>query len=475
MAPRRKILIFCNRYLGFTLLAAGGVLEDMLERFDVTLITPPSSINSIQIVTGGKCTIVPFEPKSGAVVDFAYNTLSDILAMTYGRGNGRQNRTGVLHRKAHLKLADKKGPYHLLRKRFIVWMSERAEQSRYVRKVLNWLFAVLAPKKAFISIIKDISPDLCIATTAGLGYDGVFFAAAKRLNIATLAMIQSWDRTASKGYPASHPDYCFVWNEAMAGEAVDYLDIPQQSVTVCGAPPWDKYLREHSPLTNDERAMFFSAWKLDPSKKLVFVALNGPATHGENLRLIRDIASANAEGRLGNAQVMFRIHPAYLYDPAGAKELEDEFARLSNTGLHMMHPVIDNAKDRHFIVSEEDRRFMHSMFRACDVTVSIMSTWMIESSIFDKPNICIEYGRYQTELYDFDLSEYEAEHIVRIYSYNAVYRVRTPEQMVEAICRALVNPAEKSEARQRLAAAETGPNKGRARRAYLDNLLKIIN
>jgi len=118
---------------------------------------------------------------------------------------------------------------------------------------------------------------------------------------------------------------------------------------------------------------------------------------------------------------------------------------------------------------------MRQMFRACDVTVSIMSTWMIESSIFDKPNICIEYGRYQTELYDFDLSEYLAEHIVRIYAYDAVYRVRSPQQMIESISRALAHPEEKSEARQRLAAAETGPNKGHARAAFLHNLLKIMD
>jgi hypothetical protein len=314
---------------------------------------------------------------------------------------------------------------------------------------------------------------LCLATTAGLGKDGVFFAASYKAGIPSLALIQSWDRTASKGYPASHPDHCIVWNAPMAKEAEIFLEIPSDRIYVEGAPPWDEYASDHENLASAAKVEFCKKWNLNPDKKLVFVALNGPATHGENLRLIHDLGNALISGRIENAQIMFRSHPAYLVDRAGTGALERAFAELQNPDLHMMNPIVSDPLNKDYVVTAEDRRFMHDMFRACDVTVSIMSTWMIESAIFDKPNICIEYGRYTTQLYDFDLSEYQAEHIVRIFDYEAVHRVGSPEMMIETIGDVLRNPAILRDNRRNLADVETGPNKGSARGAFLRRIQKI--
>ena len=41
----------------------------------------------------------------------------------------------------------------------------------------------------------------------------------------------------------------------------------------------------------------------------------------------------------------------------------------------------------------------------CDVSLSQLSSQMIEASIFDKPSINIAYGRYRDEMYDFGMAE----------------------------------------------------------------------
>lgn len=464
---KKPVVIYCNNYLGFTLLSSGGVLEDMAAQYDVTILTVPATEKSVRAVVGDECRVVAIESRGGG---FVYGLISDILAMTYATKDGRRNLTGALHRKAHLKLVQGRSFAERMKKRFIVCASELAEKCRVTRKTLNVLFGMLSPKGEFLPALRDVKPVLCVATTAGLGKDGVFFAAANALNIPTLALIQSWDRTASKGYPAHHPDYCIVWNEPMAKEADMFLEIPRERVFVEGAPPWDEYLNEHGPLAAAEKEAFFRKWNLDLDKKLVFVALNGPATHGENARLIRDLCKAN----LQNMQVMFRSHPAYLIEPEKTQELVKVFAEFGVQNMHLMHPIVRDPSNKDYVVTEEDRKFMHDMFRACDVTVSIMSTWMIESSIFDKPNICIEYGRYITQLYDFDLSEYKAEHITRIFDYEAVHRVRSPEEMIATLQNIFKNPRELRANRVRLADLETGPHKGHARAAFAARISKII-
>jgi hypothetical protein len=476
MADQKKILIFCNKYLGFTLLSGGGVLKDLIDRTDVTIITEPGAVEGIQMATDNRCKVIPYTPKTGKRLrSYSCGVISDILAMTYARKGGRRNLTGKLHRKAHLKLAQKKGGFHYLKKMLVTNISIVAEHSALVRKVLNWAFFHLCPMQEFVNIIQSEQPNLCIATTAGLMDDGVFFAAARSCNVTSLALIQSWDRTASKGYPAHHPDYCIVWSEAMKTDAVNYLEIPENRAIVAGAPPWDNYLSLNAPLEIGEKSEFFLKWNLDLSKKLVFTALNGPATHTENLRLIAEISNAIRDGRIPDAQVMFRIHPAYLLNSKGIAEIKSAFSEYESSGIYMMVPIVSDPTYRNYYISEEDRDFMHKMFRACDITVSIISTWMIESSIFDKPSICIEYGRYITELYDFDISEYRAEHIVRIFNYDAVYRVKNPTELIETINRTLTAPSERQIERLRLVEDQTGPYKGEARKHFLCNILKILD
>lgn len=470
---KKRIVVFCNKYLGFTLLASGGVLADLIGAFDITIITAASAEESIRAVTGGRCAVTTYDIKPGKFREAIYGTVSDILGMTYARSGERRNRTGILHRKAHLKLVKNKGAGERLHKKIIVALSVLAEHSDLVRTILQTIFYMTAPKAELAAMIGKIDPVLCIATTAGLEEDGVFFAASRKLGIPCLALIQSWDRTASKGYPTVTPDHCIVWNAAMAEEAGIFLRIPKNRVYVEGAPPWDNYLSERGPLSAREKTEFFGKWSLDENKKLVFVALNAQATHGENLQMIRDICEAVRGGHFPGVQFMLRSHPGYLIEREKTKEIETAFSECRSPDVHMMHPIVIDPAIRNHIVTDEDRKFMHDMFRACNVTVSMMSTWMIESAIFDKPNVCIEYGRYITGLYDFDLSEYQAEHIARIFSYDAVYRARSAAALMNLIRQALDNPGELAAQRKKLAETETGPNKGRARQAFLAKTLEI--
>lgn len=472
---KKKILIYCNNYLGFTLLNVGGVLSDLITHFDVTILTSPSAQKTIVSATDGQCQVIGHAPTAGPVQTAMYGFISDILGMGYAEAAGRRNLTGPLHRTAHIQRAKGKPFFERYKTYLVVGLSQCAEKFKFFRKLLNRIFFLVAPKHEFMEVLATMSPTLCVATTAGLGRDGVFFAASHQAGIPCLALIQSWDRTASKGYPANHPDYCIVWNEAMRFEASAFLEIPQERVYVEGAPPWDNYLAAPSALPLEEKIAFFQQWKLHPEKKLVFVALNGGSTHPENIRMIRDLAAATARGELAGVQIMFRTHPAYLVEPERTRELEQVFAELKNPDLHLMHPIVADPSNKDYIVTAEDRQFMHDMFRACDATVAIMSTWMIESAIFDKPNICIEYGRYTTQLYDFDLSEYKAEHIARVFAYGAVHRVNDRTKLAATINEVLSKPYARRVQRAQLVEGETGPHKGNARAAFLQRILAITD
>ena len=63
-------------------------------------------------------------------------------------------------------------------------------------------------------------------------------------------------------------------------------------------------------------------------------------------------------------------------------------------------------------------------------------------------------------MYDFELKDYTAEHISRIYETNAIYRAKNEAELENFIFYILENPDEKKIERNRLVNQEITVNKG---------------
>ena len=92
---------------------------------------------------------------------------------------------------------------------------------------------------------------------------------AKRRGIPCFCFVEGWDNLTSKTAFSVVPEHVIVWNELMRDEAVRIYGYPPEQIDVVGAAPMDPYFAPSGLLSREE---LFSAYRLDPGKKLVTYA-----------------------------------------------------------------------------------------------------------------------------------------------------------------------------------------------------------
>jgi hypothetical protein len=331
-------------------------------------------------------------------------------------------------------------------------------------KALRWImqkwFYWLAPKCSHEEIYRKFKPSLVVTCTFGLGIDGILMAEARQNGVQIVTAVQSWDKTSTKGYPAVFPDAAILWSDVTADEAAIYLDMPRKSLHVEGAPLWDKHF---SGTRQRDRAAFLGAYGLDPATKLIAVSIGSPCYHDGNLRLIDFLIEQADSGQLKNpVSFIFRQHPGYLFYE---REKSDMLKFIQKKSPSLNVAFMDVELSEHggeLMYREADSESLCELLAYCDLSISIVSSHLIEASIFDKPAINIEYGQWTNDMYDFDLSKYSAEHLSRIYRAQAVYRASSEHDLIAMVNEALTYPNKMSKARKTLIAQEVPVNQGNA-------------
>ena len=466
------MLIVLFRALDMRLMLNTGLVEQLRGDSRVVLLAPPEllpalraslpevSLEPLQYSSGkydsGVRTTAPFRRRLESL-------LRATLRVTYGRPGGHENWTRRVHTATYRRGAQGLGGR--VAREAILGLAWLACRLRIVRRGLQWLAAPVLRGHLHKAVFARWRPNALVVCSVGLELDARLILEARSHGIPSVAVVQSWDKTSSKGYPLAQPDRVYVWSDIMAKECEGFLDIPRADIEVTGAPIFDTYFDISRRLP---RATFLSGLALDPARKLIFCALCSPAWHAGNLELAQLLGASVTENRFARpAGLVLRVHPAYFdtADPAVAdqrRELFDVLDRLgSNPHIHVNRPDLSE-QDSTYTLNPADIEFVTNLFASCDVSVSVLSTQMVEAALFDRPIVAVEYGRWVSKVLTADLATFRLEHLERILETGAAARVRRPEDIVPTIDAALLDPAARADARSRLAQQEVSANWGSA-------------
>ena len=479
----KTIVLFCHRFFELRFMLVSRLIDQLAERFNLVIMLPEDLIEGLG----------PHLPKSVRLVSARFPSNRDgltrrlrllaqidsILYFTFAHTNSLPNATAEFHRIHHLKWAEGMPRTARLGARLHIWLSRICSRWTLPRAVLQKAYYALSPKRLHREQLDRIRPDLMVGCSFGMGLsDGAFLAEAKARGVPSAVIVQSWDRTSNKGFPTVHPDYAIVWNEIMRRECEVHLEFPPERVFVEGAPIWDRHF-------SGEGLMSSQLWRrklrLPRGRKVIFYACGGFGSHPANMEVIPQIFELAEKQLLPEpVHILFRLYPQY-YAPASetadglAKrhEIEDLIAGYESSGnVTVMRPkVIFDGKN--FLPSEEDQTLMLSCLKHCDVSLSQVSSQMIEACIFDKPAINIEYGRRRTEKYDIDIGDYLTEHLLRVYRTGAIYRVRNLDELSNCLAHTLKDPGERSSKRRHLVEQEAPVHRGNSAAAVVDRLLEL--
>lgn len=469
-----KFLLFCHRFFELRFLIASGILRDLSAKGQVTVMVPEDFVESFKplLPEGVKIEVAHYKSKLGRMEEFALNFFGDILYLTFPNTHILPNATAKFHRDHYTSSSRIKSV-------IVVAASKLASKNRLILKACLKAYSAFLPKTTHRAMIQRLKPDLMIGCTFGMSVsDASFLAEARENNIPSAVIVQSWDRTSNKGYPSVHPDHALVWNNIMKKECEVLLGFDAAHVHVTGSPLWDEHFHK---LTHTPDPAWRKNLGIPDTHKVIFFSCGGFGSHPANMEVIPEVFDlARRQPFSQPIHIVFRLYPQYLspVTKSGAgKAKKDELEALLDQyrgieGISILYPEVE-FDGKNFMPSAADHAYMTECLYQCDISISQVSSQMIEACIFDKPAVNIEFGRRVTDKYDLEIADYKTEHLLRLYRTDAIYRVQKPEELESTIADAIKNPHEKQAQRKALVDQEAPVHRGDAAKATADMLEKI--
>jgi hypothetical protein len=213
----------------------------------------------------------------------------------------------------------------------------------------------------------------------------------RSLGITTVVLQTSWDNISSKGIVATTPDIMGVWGEQSLRHAVDLQGMTANRCVVVGSPYYECFFnRPHRSRKDARRALGL------PEDGLI-VLFGGSFRQFDEAALLKRIEDAVEDGRLPNMLIFYRPHPG--------RELRAETNFFDHD---WKHTVMDEEVAEVYRANLEGRmvsqnEFGYSLDRladiytAVDLTISPMSSIVLESLIFGLPVLGIGYSDGRNE------------------------------------------------------------------------------
>ncbi|MDQ3071187.1 MAG: CDP-glycerol glycerophosphotransferase family protein, partial [Acidobacteriota bacterium] len=339
-----------------------------------------------------------------------------------------------------------------------------ARRSAAARRALSAAETRVFTPDVHADLFARYQPSLVV--TSGLGYwtdDAYLLREAHAHGARTAAVILSWDNPCSKGIGGAPVDYAVAWTDAMRDELVAYHDFDPARIFVGGIAHFDTHARRDPapPPTETLRAL-----GADPARQTILFGTASPTVYDAlNRDTIAALGEALAAGRLGDAQLVVRVHPLYLgrgTTPADGARIE----ALRALAGRFPHVVLDvpetSARQLGFDMPGRDQAHLRSLLIGSDVMVTVFSTVMLEAAVLDVPIVNVAFRTWNEKLQDLNDSQERLPYMRRAFGTGGVRLAYSPAALVEEVAASLRDRGRDAEGRARLRAEECGPNPGRA-------------
>ena len=209
---------------------------------------------------------------------------------------------------------------------------------------------------------------------------------ARAHGVPTIILQTSWDNLSSKGIVAAPPDVMGVWGEQSVKHAVDLQGMPRSRCVVVGSSYYERFFRRsHRSKADARRALGLPVDGLT-------VLFGGSFRQFDEASLLQQIENAIDEGRLPKMLIFYRPHPGReLREEANFFDFEWKYTVMDEEVA-----VVYRANLEGRMISQNEFGYsldrLAEIYTAVDLTVSPMSSIVLESLLFGLPVMGIGYS-----------------------------------------------------------------------------------
>lgn len=323
----------------------------------------------------------------------------------------------------------------------------------FLKPVFRFFEYRFYPDHIFDSYFAKYNPDLAVATTVMSKRDIALMKSARRFGVPTIGLTRGWDNLDRLFMPFA-PDKLVVQNALMKERAAKLHLMSRENIFVSGLPQFDLY--------NDQsiykpREVFLKSLGLDPTRKVILYGSEGQWAPNDEA-IVRIIARMIERGELAfPCSLIIRPHFSDVYE-----RRFDEFKNKPNIFLEHDFRMSKFFTDMWDPPKEEMVRFANEL-KHMDVMITFISTITLESAIFDKPVINIDfYAPDEPDQGPYFGRWYGASHYQDILKTGGVVLAQSEEQLKDLINMYLAKPETDNENRKLLAKTMCGDLDGRS-------------
>lgn len=240
-----------------------------------------------------------------------------------------------------------------------------------VISVIGVIEQLLPIEKEIKKTMGDFGPDVVVCAPCNFGFTSAeieYLAAAKKMKIATVVPVMSWDNLTTKGVFVTKPDLLLVWNKTQSVEAKEQ-GFTASEVRVIGAPMFDWLFDKKQDFSKNHK------WPI-----ILYLGSSSDIAGDERFLItkLQEALLASSDKRLRHAQIVVRPHP-----------LNNSYYRkfrLKNVKV---------APNKGFPLTVEDRNDYIGLLRICDAVVGVNTSGMIDAIVADKPVMSIILSKYE--------------------------------------------------------------------------------
>jgi hypothetical protein len=252
---------------------------------------------------------------------------------------------------------------------------------------------------------------------------------ARELGIPAMGCVYSWDSLTNRGLMHAVPDRLAVWNDAQRRLAAELHGIPEESIVVAGAWPYDHWFDWQPSRSREE---FLERLGLPADRATILYACSSPFIAEREREAVEEWLSAlrsAADRSVATANVIVRPHPLNSDQWGGGTRAD---AGLTVFPSHGADPLDESSRIDYF-----------DSIAHADAVVGVNTSALIESVILDRPALAFPGPRFRS-------TQEELPHFRLLVSQSgAVKTSASVDEHLSELSVALHSPVRDADARRR--------------------------
>lgn len=347
---------------------------------------------------------------------------------------------------------------------FLEWGLNRVFANRSTRRLVRFLDFMLVRDSGPQYLFDKYDPELVFLAHLFGDEEISFLREAKRRNVLSVGLINSWDKITSRGMVRLLPEKLVVHNELIKNDAIEYLDMFSDDVVVTGIPHFDNFVFSKP----NARNVFFEAIGADPERRLLLFCPLGKSFSSLDVKYINLLSKIREKGLIPkDLRIIVRFPPNDDVELDGLENKDD---------LIFERPGRRFGKERGLdwdMNSDDAQRLLDTLFYSSLVVCS-PSSISIDAAFFDKPviNICFkEDDDARGHINDY----YKMTHYKKILDTRGVRLVHNQEDLIYWVNNYLERPDIDRVERDTMVKQQCWKTDGRSGERVVVFLLKLIN